>query len=88
MDFEVINEPVEVLASFRQTSRGTATVRPEVIRWRSRDLRLTEIGLRHPTMKGRRMLHRFTFTINDTAYEIEFDAEQLTWQLTRLARLS
>ena len=88
MEFEDINEPVEVIATFKQTPRGAALVRPEVVRWHQHELRLGQMGLRHPTMKGHRMLHRFTFTIADTAYELEFDAEQLTWSLLRLARLS
>ena len=88
MDFETIEEPVEVIATFRQTATGAAIVRPERIRWNGRELRLEQMGLRHPTTKGHRMLHRFTFTINDTAYEIEFDAERLTWSLLRLARLA
>lgn len=81
---EDINEPVGVIASFRQGKFGSIIARPEIMHWRGRRYRISEIGLRHPTTKGSRMLHRFTFSINDMAYELEFDAEQLSWQLLRV----
>lgn len=85
MQFEEINEAVEVLASFKQTARGAALVVPEVMNWRGRQLRPDELGLRHPTIKGHRMLHRFTFAVGEVVYELEFDAENLTWMLLRSA---
>lgn len=85
MNTEEINEPVAVIASFRQTKRGAAVARPEIMTWRDRRYRITDLGLRYPTTKGQRMLHRFTFAINDSAYELEFDAENLQWQLLRIS---
>lgn len=81
MHTEEINEPVGVIASFRQGRHGAATARPEIMHWRGRRYRIGAMGLRYPTTKGSRMLHRFTFSINDTAFELEFDAETLSWQL-------
>ena len=85
MEFEEINEAVEVLTSFKRSARGTGLAVPEIINWRGRRLRITKNGLRDPTIKGHRMLHRFTFIVDETSYELEFDAESLTWQLLRAA---
>ena len=83
MATEDIYEPVDVIASFKRNSRNTAMVRPEIMHWRSRHYRVQRIGLRWPTTKGSRMLHRFTFVVDETTFELEFDAERLTWQLLR-----
>ena len=85
MQFEDVNQPVEILASFKQTSRGSALVIPEIMNWKGRRYRISQVGLRHPTTKGARMLHIFTFAIDETAFELEFDAERLTWQLLRMS---
>ncbi len=80
-----IHEPVAVIASFRQTARGTTQARPEIMHWNGRRYRVAQIGLRYPTAKGARMVHRFTFAVNDTTFEVEFDAERLTWELVRFS---
>ncbi len=85
LNTEEVNEPVHVLASFRHASRGGSLAKPEVMEWRGRRYRITDTGLRWPTSKGRRMLHRFTFSHNGSCFELEFDAEALTWQLLRLS---
>ena len=83
MRSEEVNEPVEVLASFRRGRHDAALAAPEVMHWRGRRYRIGRLGLRYPTAKGHRMLHRFTFSIDDTTFELEFDAEPPTWQLVR-----
>ncbi|USN96722.1 MAG: hypothetical protein H6797_00785 [Candidatus Nomurabacteria bacterium] len=44
---------------------------------------ITEIGLRHPGMKGRRTVHIFDVTDGQADYRLELDSERLTWMLTR-----
>lgn len=83
MHTEEINEPVAVIASFRQGRHGATIARPEIMHWRGRRYHIGAMGLRYPTTKGSRMLHHFTFSINDTTFEIQFDAETLSWQLLR-----
>ncbi len=83
MATEDIHEAVTILASFRRSIRGTALVKPEIMDWQGRRYRIKQIGLRWPTTKGNRMLHRFTFAVEDTTFEVEFDAERLTWELLR-----
>jgi len=36
-------------------------------------------------MKGKRMVHIFDVTDGQADYRLEFDAQQLTWHLTREA---
>jgi hypothetical protein len=51
------------------------------MRWRGRDIELTELSLRHPTIAGKRMVHAFHVSDGSNNYRIEFDAETLTWTL-------
>lgn len=85
MAVQEIHEPIAVIASFRQTNRGITQARPEIMHWNGRRYRVAQIGLRYPTAKGTRMVHRFTFAVDNTTFEVEFDAENLTWELIRLS---
>ena len=46
---------------------------------------MTEIGLRHPTVQGRRTLHIFDVTDGQADYRLEFDSVTLVWRLVREA---
>ncbi len=85
MAVEEINEPVGIIASFATTSHGVPIAKPEIMSWRGRRYRIDKLGLRYPTPQGRRLRHRFTFSTNDTMFEVEFDTETLAWQLLRLS---
>ena len=76
-----LNEQVKVLAAF---GSGLNPCRP--IRFKrnnGREIDITEIGLRHPNSQGKRMMHIFDVTDGSADYRLEFDAESLTWRLTR-----
>ena len=76
-----LNERVDVLAKY-----GTGLNPCVPLKFRranGREVIITEIGLRHPTEKGRRTIHIFDVTDDEADYRLEFDAERLTWQLTR-----
>lgn len=76
-----LNERVDVVARF-----GTGLNPCEPIKFRranGREVLITEIGLRHPTVKGRRTVHVFDVTDDEADYRIELDSERLTWRLTR-----
>ena len=78
-----LNERIKVLAVF---GGGLNPCRP--LRFRrinGREVDITEIGLRHPNMKGKRMVHIFDVTDGQADYRLKFDAQQLTWHLTREA---
>ncbi|PID99251.1 hypothetical protein CSA80_00580 [Candidatus Saccharibacteria bacterium] len=81
MDDELfLNEQVDVLAIFRP-----GRVMCEPVRFRrknGREIEISEIGLRHPTMRGRRTVHVFDVSDGGADYRLEFDSERLVWRLT------
>jgi len=84
MDDELfLNEQIKVVAVFGE---GLNPCRPiKFKRINCREITVTEIGLRHPSMQGKRMLHIFDVTDGQADYRLEFDAERLVWHLTREA---
>lgn len=78
-----LHERIEVLASF---GGGLNPCRPLRFRRASgREVVVTEIGLRYPRAQGTRTIHIFDVTDGGADYRLEFDAERLTWHLTREA---
>ncbi len=78
-----LNEQVDVVALFRP---GRTMCEPIKFRRKSgREIVITEIGLRHPKSHGARLVHIFDVTDGGADYRLEFDAEHLTWRLTREA---
>ena len=75
-----LNERVEVIAIFGDGLNPCKPVKFK--RANGREVDITEIGLRHPTTAGRRMLHMFDVTDGGADYRLEFDSERLTWLLT------
>lgn len=76
-----LDEQVDVVALFRP---GRTMCEPIKFRRKNgREVVITEIGLRHPKMQGSRMVHVFDVTDGGSDYRLEFDAEHLTWYLTR-----
>lgn len=80
MDSEVLlDERIEVVAVF---GAGLHPCRPVKFRRASgREVVITEIGLVHPIMRGRRLVHAFDLTDGQADYRLELDAERLTWRL-------
>lgn len=79
-DETFLNERIEVIAVFGE---GLNPCRP--IRFRrssGREVEITEIGLRHPSVKGHRTMHMFDVTDGGADYRLELDSERLTWHLT------
>ena len=75
-----LNERIEVVTVF---GTGLHPCRPvRFKRANGREVDITEIGLRHPTTAGRRMVHMFDVTDGGADYRLEFDSERLTWLLT------
>lgn len=78
-----LNEQVDVVALFRP---GRTMCEPIKFRRKSgREIVITEIGLRHPKPLGARLVHIFDVTDGGADYRLEFDAQHLTWRLTREA---
>lgn len=79
----VLDERVDVIVLFRP---GRTMCEPiKFRRQNGREVTITEIGLRHPKPHGMRLLHIFDVTDGGADYRLEFDAEHLTWRLTREA---
>lgn len=75
-----LNERVDVIATFGE---GLNPCRPlRFRRGNGREITISEIGLRHPSTKGKRTLHIFDVTDGSADYRLEFDSERLTWHLT------
>ena len=82
-DSPLINEQIKVITAFGD---GLNPCRPIKFRRKNGNvITVTEIGLRHPTIKGKRMIHIFDVTDGLSDYRLEFDAEGLSWRLTREA---
>lgn len=80
-DETFLNERVQVVCAF---GGGLNPCVPRRFRRASgREIDVTEIGLRHPTTVGRRMVHVFDVTDGQADYRLEFDSERLVWHLTR-----
>ena len=77
-----LNERIDVIATF---GTGLNPCRPlKFRRSNGREIIISEIGLRHPTTQGRRMVHVFEVSDGGADYRIEFDSERLTWTLVRV----
>ena len=76
-----LNERVQVIASF---GGGLNPCLPRKFRRANgREIEITEIGLRHPSVQGKRTIHIFDVTSGEADYRLEFDSERLTWHLTQ-----
>ena len=80
----IINERVDVVTVFKRQGDISSLCLPCKMRWRGREVELTELALRHPTVHGKRMIHVFHVSDGVNGYRLEFDAEQLTWLLVAM----
>ena len=88
MNFVEINKRVEVAVVFRAKGDTATLVMPAKMRWGQKEITFKELGLRHPTLKGRRMVHVFDMSDGANDYRLEFDAEMLSWTLVTIIESS
>ena len=81
MNFIEINDRIEVITRFKSHGNPAGLVMPLKMRWRKQEVIFSELGLRHPTTKGQRMIHVFDMSDGANDYRLEFDAEMLSWTL-------
>ena len=81
MDFVEVNSRVKVIARFDSSSNIGASVMPIKMLYGGREIVFSELGLYHPTVAGKRMIHVFDMSNNESDYRLEFDAERLVWKL-------
>lgn len=76
-----INQRVDVVTLFRKGGDMNTLAYPYKMRHQGRDIVFTKLGMRHPTAKGKRMVHVFDVSDGVNDYRLEFDAQALTWTL-------
>lgn len=81
----ILNERVSVLALYKADSNDRTICYPVKMKHNNREIRFTELGLRHTASKGRRMIHVFDMTDGTADYRLEFDAKSLIWTLVYIA---
>jgi len=76
-----INERVDMVVLYKKHADISTLALPYKMKWKSREIIFIQLGMRHPTEKGKRMVHIFDVSDGVDDYRLEFDAERLTWQL-------
>lgn len=84
MNFVELKARVEVICLFRRKGDPASLVMPVRMKWQDREITFNELGLRHPTAKGQRMVHVFDMSDGSSDYRLEFDAEMLSWTLVAI----
>lgn len=79
-----INERVDIVPLFYAQAPERTLCVPWKMKYRGQEIVFTVFGLRHPTAKGRRMIHVFDMSDGANDYRLEFDAERLTWTLVSM----
>lgn len=77
----LINKRVDVVCIFKSRGDVLELCLPHKMKYRGKEIVFTELGLRHPTTQGKRMVHIFDMSDGASDYRLEFDAESLTWTL-------
>ncbi len=76
-----INQRVSVVTLFKEKGEPPELCVPIKMKYKGKEITFTELGLRHPTTAGKRMIHVFDMSDGLNDYRLEFDAESLTWTL-------
>lgn len=83
-----LNKDVNVVAYYFKNVGQRLRCYPRRIEYDGTSITFNEMGLRHPTKKGQRMVHVFDMSDGQADYRLEFDAEHLTWTLVSIADMS
>ena len=76
-----INQKVDIVPIFRAHASEVMLCVPWKMKYGIHEIVFTKFGMRHPTTKGKRMVHVFDMSDGANDYRIEFDAERLSWTL-------
>jgi|SRR3989344_5629663 len=83
-----VNRDVNVVAFYFKNVGRRLKCYPKRIEYDGKSIDFKEMGLRHPTKKGQRMVHVFDMTDGSADYRLEFDAQDLNWKLISVADMS
>jgi len=75
---ELINEPIEVWASFAK-----GKLRPMRFHWRGRAYPVRGVELSHFTQKGSTKLYFFSVAASGAIYQLIFNSQTFGWRLVR-----
>ena len=76
----LINKRVKVVVVYSDQDSLVGCM-PKRMLYKGQEYNFSELGLKHPTAKGKRMIHVFDMSDGSADYRLEFDAEALTWTL-------
>jgi hypothetical protein len=79
-----INQKVDIVPIFRAHASEVMVCVPWKMKYGIHEIVFTKFGMRHPTVKGKRMIHVFDMSDGVNDYRLEFDAERLTWILVSM----
>ncbi len=81
---DAMRERVEVVAQYRTDVAEVRLCYPYKMKYQGREITFSEMGLRHPTRQGKRMVHVFDMSDGANDYRLEFDAERLVWHVVNM----
>jgi len=81
---EAINERVDVVTIHHANAPERLICVPYKMRYHGQEIIFTTFGMRHPTEKGKRMVHVFEMSDGTNDYRLEYDAERLVWVLVSM----
>lgn len=76
-----INKRVRVVADYPSSGLERKYCKPLQMFYDGTWHKFTELGMRHPTSKGDRMVHVFDVANEGAHYRLELDCERLVWTL-------
>jgi len=80
MRFEDINDPIEVIAVFRQ-----GKLRPLKFRWRDRVYKIERVNGGWVTDEGKNRLYHYSVSANSPdVYEISYNSDRFAWNIDRV----
>ncbi len=77
--YEQINEPIEVVASFKKNE-----IVPKFFSWRHKVYQVEKVHLVHTSRVGHQILYHFSVTDNANYFQLVFNPFTLSWLLTTL----
>ena len=73
---EIINAPIEVIATFRQ-----GQLFPAKFLWQGREVLIKKINLVYSSWQGRVKFYYFAVSDNSNYFKLQFNSENLSWIL-------
>ncbi|HEY5267818.1 MAG TPA: hypothetical protein VII94_01635 [Candidatus Saccharimonadales bacterium] len=77
----LINQKVEIIAVFNNGVDASSLCFPAKMKYKNQLIEFSELGFKHPTFRGKKMIHIFEMSDGINDYRLEFDAESLIWTL-------